>query len=52
MAKRWLSHGKTKEAYHILHNIMSWFRENVDSIEMQEGKELLEELATLRKMNK
>ena len=44
LARLWQSQAKKAEAYELLHGVYSWFTEGVDTVDMQETRELLEEL--------
>ena len=43
-ARLWQQQGKQKEAHEMLSEIYSWFTEGFDTKDLQEAKELIEEL--------
>ena len=45
LARLWLSLGKQEEARQMLTGIYDWFTEGFDTLDLQEAKALLEELA-------
>ncbi len=46
LARLWQQQGKQKEAHQLLAEIYGWFTEGFDTKDLQEGKALLEELAS------
>ncbi len=45
LSQLWQQQGKKEEAHQMLAEIYNWFTEGVDTKDLQEAKELLEELA-------
>ena len=45
LARLWQQQGKTAEAHRMLSEIYNWFTEGFDTKDLQEAKELLEELS-------
>jgi predicted ATPase len=46
LARLWHSQGKRQEAYGLLAPVYNWFTEGFDTADLQEAKQLLDELAT------
>jgi tetratricopeptide (TPR) repeat protein len=49
MAKLWQKQGKTNEAYDLLKGVYDWFTEGLDSIDLKEAREILNELKGVEK---
>ena len=45
LARLWQSQGKRQEAYDLLAPVYGWFTEGFDTADLQEAKDLLDELA-------
>jgi hypothetical protein len=45
LSRLWQQQGKKKEAWQMLTEIYGWFTEGFDTKDLQEAKELLQELA-------
>ena len=45
MSRLWQRQGRCAAAYHLLAEIYGWFTEGFDTVDLQEAKALLEELA-------
>jgi predicted ATPase len=48
LARLWQQHGKRQEAYDLLASIYHWFTEGFDTLDLQDAKALLDELAEER----
>jgi predicted ATPase len=46
MARLWRSHGKRQQALELLAPVYGWFTEGFDTLDLKEGKALLNELAS------
>ncbi len=49
MARLWQKQGKTNEAYELLEGVFSWFTEGFDSVDLNEAREILNELKEVSK---
>jgi predicted ATPase len=45
LARLWQQHGKRQDAYALLAPVYEWFTEGFDTVDLQEAKALLDELA-------
>jgi predicted ATPase len=48
LARLWQQQGRTAEAHRMLSEIYNWFTEGFDTADLQEAKELLTELGSVR----